>query len=100
MINNVAKNICNQPKKHLSPKTHLLVYINVKDMKDWTEKDVENLIKDSNLQNQAHKDCLRRQMFGNVTRLDLDQLDAVAGGKSIDEPEKWIPWAASEEEEK
>ena len=66
-------------------------------MKDWTEKDVENLIKNSAFQDQAHKDRLRQLLFDADMPLGLDELELVAGGKRLPEPEEWTPWPVPEE---
>ena len=66
-------------------------------MKDWTEKDVENLIKNSAFQDQAHKDRLRRRLFDVDMQLGLDELELVAGGKRLTGPEEWAPWPVPEE---
>ena len=61
-------------------------------MKTWSEKDVENLIRNSEFSNPAHKKALREKLFTEDLQLGLDDLDMVAGGKSIAEQEKWEIW--------
>ena len=70
-------------------------------MKTWTDRDVENLIRESAFPNPAHKSSLRKQLFEQDARLDLDDLDAVAGGVRPPEPESpesWAAWPAAGED--
>ena len=64
-------------------------------MGNWTEKDVENLIRDSVFPNPGHKRELRRQLLETTVELDLGDLDAVAGGVAQPEPEDWANWPTS-----
>ena len=68
-------------------------------MKAWTEKDIENLINNSTFPNHAHKSALLRQLAASDAALDLDDLDKVAGGKTVSEEEKWTPWPDSGQDE-
>ena len=67
-------------------------------MKNRTEKDVENLIKNSAFPNPAHKEALRRRLFDAAVPLELEELDLVAGGKNLPEQEAWTAWPAPEDD--
>ena len=66
-------------------------------MKNWTEKEIENLIKNSAFPNPAHKKALRQKLFEPVIELSLDDLDAAAGGVMLSETENRKPWQMGEE---
>ena len=57
--------------------------------KEWTEKDIENLIQNSKFPNPAHKDMLRDRLPEEDVLLDLDDLEMAAGGRVVTEPEVW-----------
>ena len=67
--------------------------------KTWTEKDVENLIRDSAFPNPAHKDALRRQLLESDVPLDLEDLEMAAGGRALPGQEEWEGWPGSGKEE-
>ena len=56
-------------------------------MRNWTDKDIEALIRESAYPNPGHKKALRERLFGHGRELGLDELDLVAGGVSLPEPE-------------
>ena len=62
--------------------------------KAWTEKDIENLIKDSAFPNPAHKNALRDRLSDKDRILSLEDLELVAGGKSLPDSEVWEEWPA------
>ena len=66
--------------------------------RDFTEKDVENLIKNSSFPDPAHKDALRERLFSGDLQLGLGDLEQVAGGTAPSAPEEWTPWTASEDD--
>ena len=66
-------------------------------MKAWAEKDIENLIKDSKFMNPAHKNALRRRLLEDASVLDLEDLEMVAGGRTLSEAEEWVLWQESVE---
>ena len=69
-------------------------------MKRWTEKDIENLLKNSAFPNSAHKRALREQLFEPAIELSLDDLKAAAGGVTLPDPESWTQWQMSAEDKK
>lgn len=69
-------------------------------MSKWTEKDIENLIRNSVFSNPLHKNTLRERLFETDIPLDPDDLDAAAGGVTLPEPEGREPWQMSEEDKK
>ena len=58
-------------------------------MESWTEKDIENLVKNSAFPNPAHKKALREQLFGSAKKLGIDDLKAAAGGVKLPEQDGW-----------
>ena len=66
-------------------------------MKARTDKDIEVLIDNSTFPNPAHKSGLRETLFKPTRAPGLDEMDTVAGGKTVLEPEEWICWSAAEE---
>ena len=67
-------------------------------MRAWTDKDVENLIREGIVPDPAHKNRLRERLFGENRELDRDDLAEVAGGTALPAPEEWKPWNGSEED--
>ena len=67
-------------------------------MRAWTDKDVENLIREGIVPDPAHKNRLRERLFGENRELELDELAEVAGGAALPASEEWMPWAGSEED--
>ena len=70
-------------------------------MKTWNDRDVENLIREGAFPNPAHKSSLRERLFEPDAQLDLEDLDAVAGGAGHSEPESpegWKAWPAPGED--
>ena len=65
--------------------------------KVWTDKDVENLIQDSAFVNPDHKNALRRRLLEQNVMLDLEDLDLVAGGRTLSEQEEWKVWPTDQE---
>ena len=65
--------------------------------KVWTEKEVENLIKNSSFPDPAQKDVLRRRLLEDDTVLDLEDLELVAGGRTLPEQEEWKGWPMEQE---
>ena len=57
--------------------------------KEWTEKDVESLLKDSIFTNPSHKEALHERLFEPaVFKLELDDLAQAAGGVKLPEEDK------------
>ena len=57
--------------------------------KDWTEKDVERLIRDSVFSNPEHKKALREKLTEPaVFELGLEDLSMAAGGVKLPEEDK------------
>lgn len=69
-------------------------------MSKWTEKDLENLIRNSVFSNPLHKNALRERLFETDIPLSPDDLDAAAGGAALPEPEGRDPWQTSGEDKK
>ena len=60
--------------------------------KEWTEKDVEILIRDSSFTNPEHKEALRGKLSEPaVLELCTDDLEMAAGGVKLPEPFS-LPW--------
>ena len=56
-------------------------------MRNWTDNDIEALIQDSVFPNPVHKAALRERLFESTAELGPDDLDYVAGGVTLPEPE-------------
>jgi hypothetical protein len=56
-------------------------------MRSWTEKDVENLIRNSAFPNRGHKARLRGRLLEPAVELYPEDLDAAAGGVRLSAPE-------------
>jgi len=69
----------------------------VNEWKEWKENKIENMIRSSTFPNSVHKQALWKQLFESADELNLDDLDAAAGGAAIAEPENRKPWQSSEE---
>ncbi len=57
-------------------------------IRNWTEKDMENLIRDSTFPNRGHKARLRGRLLEPTIELCPEDLDAAAGGMTRSEPDK------------
>jgi len=55
------------------------------------KQDLEELLRSAAISNPAHKEALRKRLFGDDTELELDDLSMVAGGlaEPFVPPEAW-----------
>jgi len=55
------------------------------------KQDLEELLRSAAISNPAHKEALRKRLFGDDTELELDDLSMAAGGlaESFVPPEAW-----------
>lgn len=55
------------------------------------KQDLEELLRSAAISNPAHKEALRKRLFGDDTELELDDLSMVAGGlaEPLVPPEAW-----------
>ena len=61
-------------------------------MEKWTDKDIENLIKNCSITDPVYKEELRKRFTEDGFKLSLDDLDAVAGGVRSSVKDEWAGW--------
>ena len=66
-------------------------------MKAQNEKVVEALIRDSAFRNPAHKNKLRDRLFEKAVPLCPEDLEGVAGGVTLPDPDAWTAWPEKQE---
>ena len=70
-----------------------------------TNIDIEKMISGSEFPNPDHKRRLRERLFGDTRELDLDELDAAAGGYAPENTQErpegqdciWAQWPVQED---